>query len=294
MSHAVLSSGSSTGPDTPADMDVDMHLDQGGELLYRKMYDALATTTGYQRPSIGKRSHSRSAPHSPPRRYERLPGHPYLHTHTHTHTHSHTAAHPHHQFAHPTLPHHRESPPSSESSGSPPPTSGYQTPASPPLSHSHHHSPTYHSNALSHSLRSLALERERVREIVSYGPSAGGSARTTPAASRTGSPEREMWSHPHPHPPTSGWSTPASARPSLSRRGSGDRVPSLGSGSVWGMGIGMTPIHSPTSPQTNTSYPTSAARERDASPPITLAPLRLSEEKGDGEKLPGLKELVGR
>ncbi|KZV78854.1 hypothetical protein EXIGLDRAFT_498498 [Exidia glandulosa HHB12029] len=292
MSHAVLSSGSSTGPDTPADIGMDVDVD-GGELLYRKMYDALATTTGYQRPSIGKRSHSRSAPHSPPRRYERLPGHPYLHTHTHTHTHT---THSHHQFAHPTLPHHRESPPSSESSGSPPPTSGYQTPASPPLSHSHHHSPTYHSNALSHSLRSLALERERVREIVSYGPSAsaGGSARTTPAASRTGSPEREMWSHPHPHPHSSGWSTPANsnARPSLSRRGSGDRVPSLGSGSVWGIGIGMTPIHSPTSPQT--SYPTSAAREREASPPITLAPLRLSEEKGDGEKLPGLKELVGR
>lgn len=227
------SSAASSRLDTPQD-DVDMDsVGVEGAELYRKMFDALhggATTKG-------KRSHSRSAPHSPPRRHERLPGHPYAHPHLPLASH------------HPTLhTHTRESPPSSESSGSPPPYADV-------------------SPALSHSLKSLALERERVREIVSY----SASARTTPAASRTGSPERST---------SSGWSTPA--RPSLSRRASGDRVP----GGVWG----MTPIHSPTSP---VHHPTSAARE--ASPPITLAPLRLSDDARaaeEGVRLPGLAEIV--
>lgn len=225
------STSSSSGPETPLDVGI--------------MFDALSQP---RRTKPAPRSQSRSAPHSPPRRHERLPGHPYMPP-------------PHHHHA---AYRRGGSPPSSASSGSasPPhgPSSGYVTPATAPPG-----SPLALSPALSHSLRSLALERERVREIVSY--SSGFS-------SRAASPEREPFALPSPA--LSGWSSPSPSSPSWSRRGSGSHPHVHG----WAAGISMTPLH----------HPVSASR--DTSPPITLAPLRLDHAEDERTRLPGLAEIV--
>ncbi|EJD37439.1 hypothetical protein AURDEDRAFT_173513 [Auricularia subglabra TFB-10046 SS5] len=183
---------------TPRNRDVDVR----GDELYR-FYDVLS------RPGppigFGKRSASRRAPHSPPRRHERLPGHLCV---------LHMGHHP--QLLHPH-PHPQQHSPASSSSGSPP-ASSVCTPASATSPHAH-----AFSAALNRS-----LERRRVREIVSVGFNSA-----TP--SRAPSPEREYHHH---HAYSTGTSPTVTSRLSsgrtvLARRGSGGVS----------LGMGMTPIH---------------------------------------------------
>jgi len=356
---SALSSGSGSGVssrlDTPPDGESDeMDLDESahnherhGREIYAKFYEAFghpmragAFAAGSGHPlshphayahlhTSGKRSTSRSAPHSPPRRHVALGGY-------HTHEHLVGAAGSTRHFDHhsrsqapyrstPHTPWNRS--PEVSPSASPPSASLLSSGAASPNHYTSNSGRGVGGGALNASLRSLALERERVREIVSLSPGEDGRANyfsgTISERERPRERERErervMSSVGFGMTPIEGRiAFPSSAtRFTNTTTATSPVEPFFPTSSFGGFRSPTTATHSAFTsaapspvlrardlPHHGTRHGESPPRmaeltlSRPASPPITLAPLRISAEShavgvvGGGEMhLPGLREI---